>query len=121
MTAELNIIFRKELGAKIKKQLLLFAYNCKMELINIEEKAYWKDERCDQMQIQLLFSQYSYEKIKYSITQFGINEQDINYSEDNECIEYAVYPSLSEILQSDNVFLVLNFQKKQKNNQGTVL
>ena len=111
MKAYLNIIYKKEFSNRIREQIECFAHFLNAEVICIEEKEYWKEEKCYQVSSEILLSECLHERIKDVMTMLWVDGQAINYLENQEFLEIAVYSPISDILQQNKVFVVLNIVK----------
>ena len=84
MKAHLNIICKKELRYRVRNEIDIFVHDFDAKLVCIDEKVYWKEEKSVQFLAEILFRNYTIEKIEEEIKRIWAREDDVYRTEDDE-------------------------------------
>lgn len=109
MKAYLNIVCKNELKSCVRNEIEIFVCNFDAKISSVDAKAYWKEKECVQFLAEIVFDNYSIEKIKEEIKRIWAKNNDVCYTKTDGYVELAVYASISEVLLKKKVFLTFNF------------
>ena len=109
----LNIICHKseKIFYKGKIKSLKNNYNG-IDVVVSDMKKYWKEGECIQFNTTLHFEVYELKVVEDIIKYIGLEMTDLECNETNNSIEFSLYSTIPEIIESKTVFLTAYIPKE---------